>query len=173
MSVYHMLRTMFMSQIIQIMGGKWQWGVYGIILSHSCMIFDGCWKPFRPDLLIDLFLVLCESEVQQTELCSLKNAFMTNPEMFKNMHYYYVLFFLWHLVLMEQSNCRVFSVLEQKVTCGPRVWTLWWPIHEWKWCLRLPEQFRFISIAPNKNKYHLKATVQLKPIIIQFIAIQS
>ena len=46
-----------------------------------------------------------------------------------------ILYWWWESRATEQSLLQHIP----KILNGVKVWTLWWPIHVWKWCLMLPE----------------------------------
>ena len=46
----------------------------------------------------------------------------------------------WFPSRVCQDPCRLMcEVFSSKILCGVKVWTLWWPVHVWKWCLMLPK----------------------------------
>lgn len=65
------------------------------------------------------------------------------------------------IVLLSLCNVARFISIHCCIKCSPRscmnedpkilswfkVWTLWWPIHVWKWCLMLPEPL-FCNLSP-------------------------
>ena len=39
----------------------------------------------------------------------------------------------------SEAAAKVFSSTSPKLLRAVNIWTLWWPVHVWKWCLMLPE----------------------------------